>query len=29
MEQPLKCNEPTEFRVKKGVLRKSRNSDWV
>lgn len=28
-EQPLKGNEPAEFHIKKGVLRKSRNSDWV
>lgn len=29
VEQPLKGHEQTEFRIKKGVLRKSRNSDWV
>ena len=29
VDQPLKSNEQTEFRIKKGVLRKSRNSDWV
>ena len=29
VETPMKIGEQGEFRVKKGVLRKSRNSDWV